>query len=62
MLVKDGEEGAAVSGVNIFWWLAIAQPRCVHVEVGLSPFEGQGGFRFLGEGGGENGEDTGVPV
>ena len=62
MLVKNVEEGSSVSGVNVFWWLAIAGPSCVGVEVGLSPFEGEVGFRILGKSRGENGQDAGVPV
>ena len=51
-----------MSGVNIFWWLAVAGPSCVGVEIRLSPFEREVGFRILGKGGGENGQDAGVPV
>jgi hypothetical protein len=62
MLVKNIEEGSFVSGVNIFWWLAVAGPCCVGIEVGLPPFEGELGFGVLGKSGGKNRQDAGVLV
>lgn len=62
MLVKYFQEGSSVSGVDIFWWLAVAKPSYVGVEVSLSPFEGKVRFRILRKSGGKNGQDGGVPV
>ena len=62
MLVKYVEEGSSMSDVNVFWWLAVAESSCVGVEVSLSPFEGELGFRVLRKSGGKNGQDGGVPV
>lgn len=42
--------------------LVARRPSCVSVEVGLSPFEGELGFRILRKGGGKSGQDAGVPV
>ena len=51
-----------MSGVNVFWWLAVAGSSCVGVKVGLSPFQGKVGFRILGKGEGKNRHNAGVPV
>ncbi len=48
--------------VDVFRGLTVANASGVGVKVGLSPFEGEGGFGFLGESGGESGQDAGVLV
>ena len=62
MLVEDIDEGTAVRGVDVFGGQAGVGAGGVGVEVGLAPGEGEGGFRRIGEGRRQGGEDAAVPV